>query len=184
MFWMDACLPGELHVFSTFMFPLWLILAVQPAVRHLSSRRNVRQASSVCREWTRAIRCFKIKSTLCYRKLLQNEIVSLSWLMGINRLLMKTLTTGGGRCVDTLHGVLLHYWFLRVTALLALDCSNQTHEKLSSSCSAMNSASPWTSITFPPLYWVWVSVWSSRAQHSPCTLLSIFYKEQRLLNFY
>lgn len=39
--------------------------------------------------------------------------------------------------------------FLRVTALLALDYSDQTHEKLSSSCSAMNSASPWTSVTFP-----------------------------------
>lgn len=39
--------------------------------------------------------------------------------------------------------------FLRVTALLALDYSDQTHEKLSSSCSAMNSASPWTSVIFP-----------------------------------
>ena len=37
-----------------------------------------------------------------------------------------------------------------VTALLALDCSDQTHEKLSSSSSALNSASLWTSVTFPP----------------------------------
>ena len=35
--------------------------------------------------------------------------------------------------------------FLRVTALLALDYS----EKLSSSCSALNAASPWTSVAFP-----------------------------------
>ena len=147
---MDACLPGELHIFSTFMSPLWWILAVQLPVRHLSSRRNVRQASFVCMKWTPAIWCFQIKSTLCHRQLLQNKIVSLSWLMGINRLLMKILTAGGRHCVDTLCSVYLRYSFLKVTALLAPDCSDQTHEKLSSSCSAMNSASLWTSITFPP----------------------------------
>lgn len=150
---MDACLSGELHIFSTFMFPLWLILATQLPVRHLSSRRNVRQASFVCRKWTPAIWRFEIKSTLCYRTSLQNKIVSLSWLMGINQLLMKI--TNYRRKVLCRHS-------LRCPLAVVIFLESPHCLLLTTVRSCLAAAQPWMQhlrgqVLLSPLpYWVWV----------------------------